>query len=145
MNKRNISERFAYARSCDYQSKYYKKPLSSDAEVAKTPQDSLLSVIYAPDARTGLPTGDIQYYVSDRASEDVKQFILKNLMKDVSVAKNVANPVGLSDDALLELSRGLFESVDDYVLRMQQQVDNFKFIREQVAKQAVQNVPDKSE
>ena len=67
-------------------------------------------------------------------------------MKDVSVAKNVANPSGLSDDALLELSRGLNESVDDYVLRMQQQVDNFKFIREQVAKQVQeQNVPPKSE
>lgn len=120
--------------------------MSPDGEVMKTPQDSLLSVVYAPDARTGLPTGDIQYYVSDRASEDVKQFILQNLMKDVSVAKNVANPQGLSDDALLELSRGLNESVDDYVLRMQKQVDDFKFIREQVAKQIQeQNVPFKSE
>lgn len=145
MNKRNISERFAFARSCDYQSKYYKKPLSFDGEVKKTPQDTLLSVVYAPDARTGLPTGDIQYYVSDKASEDVKQFILKNLLKDVSAAKNVANPTALSDDALLELSRGLNESVDDYVMRMQQQVDNFKFIREQVAKQAAQNVSDKPE
>lgn len=146
MNKRNISERFDFARSCDYQSKYYRMPLSPDGEVQKTPQDSLLSVIYAPDARTGLPTGDIQYYVSDRASEDVKQFILQNLMKDVSVAKQVANPQGLSDDALLELSRGLNESVDDYVLRMQKQVDDFKFIRDQVARQvAEQNVPPKSE
>lgn len=146
MNKRNISERFDFARSCDYQSKYYRMPLSPDGEVQKTPQDTLLTIIYAPDERTGLPTGDIQYYVSDRASEDVKQFILQNLMKDVSAAKNVANPQGLSDDALLELSRGLNESVDDYVLRMQKQVDDFKFIREKVARElAEKNVSPQSE
>ena len=127
MNKRNISERFAFARSCDFKSKYERIPLNPQEE-KKTPVDTLLSIVYAPDERTGLPTGDITYYVSDKASEDVKNFILKNLMNDVSAAKNIGNNLGLSDDALLELSKGSRESMDEYILRLGKQIDDFKFI-----------------
>lgn len=144
MNKRNISERFAFARSCDFKSKYERIPLNPQEE-KKTPVDTLLSIVYAPDERTGLPTGDIQYYVSDKASEDVKNFILKNLMNDVSAAKNIGNNLGLSDDALLELSKDSKESMDAYILRLGKQIDDFKFIKELAAKEAAANVSDKPE
>lgn len=143
MNKRNISERFAFARSCDFKSKYERIPLNPQEE-KKTPVDTLLSIVYAPDERTGLPTGDITYYVSDKASEDVKNFILKNLMNDVSAAKNIGNNLGLSDDALLELSKGSRESMDEYILRLGKQIDDFKFIKELAAKEAA-DVSDKPE
>lgn len=108
-----------------------------ECEIDCKPQDTLLSIIYSPDARTGLPTGDLNYYVSDKANKDVKAFILQNLMLDVSAAKNVPNPSGLSDDALLELSRGSNETVDDYVMRMNHEIETFKFFQEQLKKQNV--------
>lgn len=141
MNKLNVPERFDFARRVDvgYSSRL---PEKLQCEVDSQSKDSLLSIIYAPDSRTGLPTGDLNYYVSDRANEDVKAFILKNLMMDVSAAKNVPNPSGLSDDALLELSRGSNETVDDYVMRMNHEIETFKFFQEQMKKQ---NVSPKSD
>lgn len=100
-------------------------------EVKNSPKDSLLSIVYAPDDRTGLPTGDLTYLVSAKVAPDVKEFILSNLMQDVSVAKNPANLQGLSDDALLELSRNKGESLESYVGRLTREIDTFKFIQEQ--------------
>lgn len=100
-------------------------------EVKNSPKDSLLKIVYAPDSRTGLPTGDLTYLVSDKAAPDVKEFILSNLMQDVSAAKNPANLQGLSDDALLELSRNKGESLESYVGRLTREIDTFKFIQEQ--------------
>lgn len=110
-----------------------------DVELEKNPSDTLLSIVYATDPRTGLPVGDLQYFVSDKANPQVKEFILNNLMSDVSSARNISNPSGLSDDALLELSRGSDESVDSYVLRLGHEIDTFKFFQEQMKKK---NVPD---
>lgn len=151
MNKRNINERFDFARRYDPDSWFAQGSESqSSVEIEKSPQDSLLSIIYAPDPLTGLPTGDIQYFVSDKANPDVKAFILDNLMRDVSAGKNVANPSGLSDDALLELSRGRDESVQEYAQRLRSEVDSFKFLREQLSKSEqpsdkVEDVPVGSE
>lgn len=147
MNKRNVAERFDFARRIDINPDILNDVEQTECEVAQTPKDSLLSIIYATDERTGLPTGDIQYFVSDRASDDVKNFILQNLMIDVSSAKNVANPSGLSDDALLELSRGSRETVQEYAMRLGKQIGDFKFLQEQIAREQAekQNVSDKSE
>lgn len=141
MNRNNVHERFDFARRMKgYQSSHI-VVVGSSVELEKSSSDSLLSIIYAPDGRTGLPTGDLNYYVSDKANEDVKAFILKNLMLDVSSARNIPNPSGLSDDALLELSIGSNESVDEYVQRLSREIDTFKFFQEQIKKQ---NVPSES-
>lgn len=92
------------------------------------PADSLLSLVYKRDERTGLPTGDLNYLVSDKANPEVKQFILDNLMQDVSAAKNVTAPSGLSDDDVLALSRNVGESVADYAARLNQSIDRDTWI-----------------
>lgn len=145
MNKRNINDRFDFARRIDVDATNHEKISRPSVEVEKTPNDTLLSIVYAPDERTGLPCGDINYYVSERVNPDVREFILANLMRDVSVAKNIANPSGLSDDALLELSRGSSENVDDYVLRLNKEISDFKFMKEMFEKQEKQDVPPKSD
>ena len=147
MNKRNVAERFDFARRIDINPDILNDVEQTECEVAQTPKDSLLSIVYATDERTGLPTGDIQYFVSDRASDDVKNFILQNLMIDVSAAKNVANPSGLSDDALLELSRGSRETVQEYAMRLGKQITDFKFLQEQIAREQAekQDVSSESE
>ena len=140
--KKDSYVRFDYARNYDPSlSNPEKSSVKIADEVEHKPKDTLLSVIYAPDVRTGLPTGDIQYYVSDKANPDVKQFILQNLMMDVSSARNVTNPSGLSDDALLELSRSSNETFDQYISRLGHEIDTFKFFQEQIKKQNVPSGP----
>lgn len=108
--------------------------LSSPVESEKVeesslkPADSLLSLVYKRDVRTGLPTGDLNYLVSDKANPEVKQFILDNLLQDVSAAKNVTAPAGLSDDDVLALSRNAGESVADYAARLNQSIDRDTWI-----------------
>lgn len=97
-------------------------------ESSLKPADSLLSLVYKRDERTGLPTGDLSYLVSDKANPEVKQFILDNLMQDVSAAKNVSAPAGLSADDVLALSRNSGESIADYVARLNQSIDRDKWI-----------------
>lgn len=131
--KKDSYKRFDYARFYDPSlSNPDKSSVMTSVEVDMKPKDTLLSVIYAPDERTGLPTGDIQYFVSDKANPDVKQFILQNLMMDVSSVKNVTNPSGLSDDALLELSRNSNETPEQYISRLGHEIDTFKFFQEQM-------------
>lgn len=129
MKKENYKS-FDYARRYDpVRSKCPVQEVNVDEENV-VPKDSLLHTIYAPDPRTGLPTGDITYMVSDKVNPQVKQFILDNLMMDTSSAKTPSVPDGISDDALFELSRGHNESLADYVGRLNKEVDTFKFIQE---------------
>ena len=87
--------------------------------------DSLLKLVYAKDSRTNLPSGDLQYLVSDKANPQVKQFILDNLMMDVSSAKAPTNSE-LSDDDLLLFSRQKDESLEQYMNRLNSSVDQAK-------------------
>lgn len=109
-------------------------------ESSLKPADSLLSLVYRRDERTGLPTGDLSYLVSDKANPEVKQFILDNLMQDVSAAKNVSAPAGLSADDVLALSRNSGESIADYAARLNQSIDRDKWILSKYK----QNVQSKS-
>ena len=112
-------------------------------ESSLKPADSLLQLVYKRDERTGLPTGDLNYLVSDKANPEVKQFILDNLMQDVSSAKNVSAPAGLSADDVLALSRNAGESVADYAARLNQFIDKDKWILD-TYKKNVQSKPEQS-
>ena len=105
-----------------------------DTEVVmdSVPDDSLLKIIYARDARTGLPVGDLTYFVSDKANPEVKQFILQNLMQDTSGAANPSVPAGMDPDLAIELTRSATETYEDYVNRLQ----NYKIENEQIVKNA---------
>lgn len=129
-----------YSGLYDYPNKYNEEVIQDsvvDVEASK-PKDSLLSLIYAPDPRTGLPTGDLVYLVSDKANPQVKQFILDNLMMDVSSAVAPKVPAELSDDDAFALSRQPNEDVQAYVERLNSSVERDKWIMDQYKKQ--QNV-----
>lgn len=91
---------------------------SVSVEVQKIPSDSLLKLIYQLDSRTNLPTGDIGYYVSDRANPQVKEYILTNLMRDVSSAANPVIPAGMDERLAMDLSRNQNESLEAYAERV---------------------------
>lgn len=135
---------YDYARRLTDKDGEEKREIEPDVEPRKSPQDSLLALVYAVDERTQLPTGDLQYLVSDKANPQVKQFILDNLMQDVSAAQNVSAKYGLSDDDILLLSRNQGESVQDYADRLNASIEKDKWIIEQSAAQIKKDVSSRS-
>lgn len=111
-------------------------------ESEKKPGDSLLSIIYAPDVRTGLPTGDLSYYVSDKANPQVKQFILDNLLRDVSAAAAPSLPDGVSEDLAFQLMREKDEDIHSYMDRLNTTISQDKWLLDEYKKQ---NVSSRSE
>ena len=106
------------------------------------PQDSLLKLIYSLDERTLCPTGDLHYYVNSKANPEVKNFILDNLLMDVSGAAKPALPDGLSDDDILALSRQCGESLESYVNRMNSEIDRAKWINDEYKKSLISSDKD---
>lgn len=101
-------------------------PVIDDQDILEvsSSKDSFLKIVFAPDPVTGLPTGDLSYLVSDKANPEVKQWILDNLMLDVSSAKLPSAPNGLSDDDIIALSRDPRETVQDYMNRVNRYAKN---------------------
>lgn len=96
-------------------------------------EDSLLSLVYAVDPITKLPTGDLGYLVSDKANPEVKNWILQNIMIDVSSAAAPAPPKGLSDDDIASLARDPHESSQAYMERVNQYAKSNQEIYERLS------------
>ena len=78
--------------------------------------DRIIREIFSVDERTGLPKGDLAYYLSPDGNPVVKQWLENNLLKPR--ASRGENPADLTDDMIVEFSRGSDESVSDYQLRL---------------------------
>lgn len=108
-----------------------------------SPVQNLIREIYAVNPMTGLPSGDLTYYVSDSVDPQIKEFIKSNLLMDTSSAANISIPEGIDSDLAFDLQRSAGESLHDYVERL----NNFKEInlkmiadaRSVVSSPAVQN------
>ena len=74
---------------------------------------NVLKEIFAVDERTGLPQGEISYYLSPDGNPQIKEWLMNNLMRvrNVSVGSSV---VGVDDNMLEEFSRRPGESLTDY-------------------------------
>lgn len=138
--KRDCYVLYDYARRLTDKDGEEKREKVPDVDPQLDPKDSLLALVYAVDERTQLPTGDLQYLVSDKANPQVKQFILDNLMQDVSGAQNVSAKYNLSDDDILALSRNQGESVQEYAERLNASIVKDRWMIEQAAAQVKRNV-----
>lgn len=138
--KRDCYVLYDYARRFTDKDGEEKREKEPDVDPQPDPKDSLLAIVYAVDERTQLPTGDLQYLVSDKANPQVKQFILDNLMQDVSGAQNVSAKYNLSDDDILALSRNQGESVQEYAERLNSSIAKDKWMIEQAVAQTKKNV-----
>lgn len=79
--------------------------------------DNILKEIYSIDERTGLPNGDLSYYLSPDGNPQIKQWLENNLLKPRAV--RVGSSVeGVTDDMLAEFARQKDESSSDYAVRM---------------------------
>ena len=86
------------------------------------PQESnmmnILKEIFCVDERSGLPIGDLSYYLSPDGNPHVKEWLENNLLKP-RAQKNGTSLEGVTDDMIAECQRGKDENVHDYQLRLQ--------------------------
>lgn len=77
----------------------------------------ILREIYSVDELTGLPKGDLAYYLSPDGNPQVKAWLESNLLKPRAV-KQGTSIEGVTDDMLAEFVKGRDESVDAYRERL---------------------------
>lgn len=79
--------------------------------------DRILREIYSVDEKTGLPQGDLAYYLSPDGNPQVKSWLENNLLKPRAV-NNGTSVDGVTDDMLAEYQKMPNESVYDYATRL---------------------------
>lgn len=79
--------------------------------------DEILKDIFSVDPDSGLPRGDLAYYLSPDGNPTVKAWLENNLLKP-RAARVGSSVEGVTDDMLNEYSRGKDESVSDYAARL---------------------------
>lgn len=85
--------------------------------------DEILKDIFSVDPDSGLPRGDLAYYLSPDGNPTVKAWLENNLLKPR--ASRVGTSIdGVTDDMLAEYSRGKDESVSDYAERLRSIYDS---------------------
>ena len=96
---------------------------------------NILREIFAVDDRTGLPQGEISYYLSPDGNPQIKEWLLNNLMRERSIS--VGSSIdGVNDDMLEEFSRRPNESFGDFRKRIYDiGLEAKKFIESQKSKE----------
>ena len=84
------------------------KEIRSDSDL-----DRVLSSIFEVDPKSGLPMSDVQYYLSPNGNPQVREWLINNLMKPRRDAGQYSID-NLTDDMIVEFSRGVGESIEDY-------------------------------
>lgn len=101
--------------------------------------DRILREIYSVDEKTGLPQGDLVYYLSPDGNPQVRSWLENNLLKPRAVA-NGTSVDGVTDDMLAEYSKLPGESVSDYAIRLRgiydTAADDIRKFKENVNKNA---------
>ena len=77
----------------------------------------ILREIYSVDENTGLPQGDLAYYLSPDGNPQVKDWLVNNLLKPRAISQG-SSVEGVTDDMLAEYAKGRDESADDYRQRL---------------------------
>lgn len=80
----------------------------------------LCQLVYAPDPRTNLPTGDFQLLFSDNVNPDIRDWISRQLLQpvDFGSVSSIKEGQQLDDDTILSCMRKRGESSFEYVSRM---------------------------
>lgn len=82
-----------------------------------TEMDNILKEIFSVDERTGLPNGDLAYYLSPDGNPQIKQWLENNLLK-ARAARVGSSVEGVTDDMLAEFAKQKDESSVDYAIRL---------------------------
>ena len=77
----------------------------------------ILNEIFTVDPVSGLPCGDIAYYLSKDGNPQVKAWLESNLLSP-RAANGMQDPAKVSDDLIVEMSRKSDETTDSYAARI---------------------------
>ena len=134
------------SRAKDIEKHFVKVEVSDEKPMERhNPDDVFLKIVYSIDERTKLPKGDLQYLVSDKVNPEVKQWILNNLLVDLSPAAFRSSVKGLSDDDIAALAMQPSETVQDYCARVNQFMMNNADTYERLGKAYLQSVETKKD
>lgn len=85
--------------------------------------DRILKEIYSVDENSGLPKGDLSYYLSPDGNPQVKAWLENNLLKPRAAARGTSVD-GVTDDMLAEFAKGSNETAEDYTMRLKKIYDD---------------------
>lgn len=131
MNKYN--SRFSLLGNVNYVTNV--KPLLSSDVPDKNSQ--LLDLIFTSE-NGKLPSGDISYFLGDKANPQVREFIKQNLMLErsdsaqgVNMSQQQINAFRkyITDDDIAKFSRNSNESKEDYAMRLKSYLHEERFQR----------------
>lgn len=91
-----------------------------EEDVVPSPEsqlDLILNEIFSVDPVSGMPKGDIAYYLGENGNVQVREWIKNNLLQPRSVLTG-ADPQRVSDDLIAEFSRGADETNEAYAMRL---------------------------
>lgn len=80
------------------------------------PLKNVIEEIFSVDPVSGLPKGDIQYYLSKDGNPEVKAWLESNLLQPRRQSSSV--PEGVTDELIAEFARQPNESRADYAERL---------------------------
>lgn len=112
--KRDISNMSMYT-GCD--PIYITPVVDPDYVSVDDDMQRILREIYTVDELTGVPKGDLAYYLSPDGNPQVKDWLVSNLLQPRAV-KQGTSIEGVTDDMLAEFAKGRDESVSDYRERL---------------------------
>lgn len=73
----------------------------------------ILKEIFSVDETTGVPKGDLAYYLSPDGNPQIKQWLVSNLLQPRAIVQG-SSVEGVTDDILAEYAKGRDESVEKY-------------------------------
>lgn len=127
--KRDISNMSMYT-GCD--PIYISPVVDPDYVPVDDDMQRILREIYSVDEFTGVPKGDLAYYLSPDGNPQIKDWLVSNLLQP-RVAQSGTSLEDVTDDMLAEFARGSDESVDQYRERLssiyQQATDDIERIK----------------
>lgn len=121
----NPSNAFGFNEFRYLKGKVITRKFSDDKEVvSRDANQHLFDLIFSVNPITKLPSGDVQQYLSDNVSPQIREFIRQQFLQPSN--GGVVSSQGLSDDEINELSRHSGESFVDYKLRMVEYVNSLR-------------------
>lgn len=85
--------------------------------------DRILKEIFSVDEKSGLPIGDLAYYLSPDGNPQVKSWLENNLLKPRAASLGTSVE-GVTDDMIAEYSKGSNESAEEYTARLRRIYDD---------------------
>lgn len=113
--KRSVLQQLAQFEHCD-KSAYYVDPIPK-YEFNDSDLDAVLNEVFSVDQVSGLPKGDIQYWLSKDGNPTVKNWLTSNLLAPRAMMTGTSVE-GVTDELIAEMSHSPGESLSDYQSRL---------------------------